>query len=97
MSSSAGGHSRPISIVDALLNPESSSLTSRKVVSDSRFHGYNGPTRSVTLHNISSPGSGAISASQDGERCVVAGRDCEVSKLWPVQLELLTVIMHIQH
>ncbi|KAI5115697.1 hypothetical protein M0805_002561 [Coniferiporia weirii] len=43
--------------------------------SDARTHGYRGPSRSVTLQNASSRGGSAISKSQDGERCVVAGKD----------------------
>ncbi|KAH8118718.1 WD40 repeat-like protein [Phellopilus nigrolimitatus] len=43
--------------------------------SDARLHGYQGPSRSVTLQNASSPGGSAISKSQDGERCVVAGKE----------------------
>ncbi|TDL29867.1 hypothetical protein BD410DRAFT_45075 [Rickenella mellea] len=41
---------------------------------DSRNHGYQGPTRSVTLPRASTSG-GTFAKSQDGMRCVVAGRE----------------------
>ncbi|KAF9235674.1 hypothetical protein BU15DRAFT_89510 [Melanogaster broomeanus] len=43
--------------------------------SDSRKHGYEGPTRSVRLHRATTSGGGAIGKSEDGVRCVVAGRE----------------------
>ncbi|KAL5487631.1 RTC1 [Sanghuangporus weigelae] len=43
--------------------------------SDSRTHGYQGPSRAVTLYAASSAGGSAISKSPDGKRCVVAGKD----------------------
>lgn len=43
--------------------------------SDSRKHGcYQGPIRSVSLARAASPGGGTIAKSEDGVRCVVAGR-----------------------
>ncbi|KZV67776.1 hypothetical protein PENSPDRAFT_610968 [Peniophora sp. CONT] len=42
--------------------------------SDSREHGYQGPTRSVRLSRASTPGGGVIAKSEDGTRCVVAGK-----------------------
>lgn len=44
--------------------------------SDQRTHGYQGPSRSVTLPSACSVGSSAVCKSQDGTRCVVAGREC---------------------
>ncbi|VDB85195.1 unnamed protein product [Peniophora sp. CBMAI 1063] len=41
---------------------------------DSREHGYQGPTRSVRLSRASTPGGGVIAKSEDGVRCVVAGK-----------------------
>jgi len=45
--------------------------------SDSRKHGYQGPLRSVCLYRATSNGGGTIAKSEDGLRCVVAGRECE--------------------
>ncbi|KLO18063.1 WD40 repeat-like protein [Schizopora paradoxa] len=73
MSNSIGSHSRPNSMPDSLLQLET--RLSRKLAADSRVHVQGGPSRSVTLHNVTSAGSGAVSASQDGERCVVVGRE----------------------
>ena len=44
--------------------------------SDARFHGYQGPVRSVSVCNASSVGGGAISRGPDRAHCVVAGREC---------------------
>lgn len=43
---------------------------------DARLHGYQGPTRTVRLPGAVSSGGGAIAKSEDGERCVVAGKEC---------------------
>jgi hypothetical protein len=47
--------------------------------SDSRKYGYQGPVRNVRLHRATTNGGGTISKSDDGLRCVVAGRECESS------------------
>ncbi len=52
-------------------------LTLPDVYSDSREHGYGGPTRHVRLPRTTSYGGGSIAKSEDGVRCVVAGRECE--------------------
>lgn len=44
--------------------------------SDSRFHGYQGPSRNVRLPRASTNGGGTVAKSEDGVRCVVAGREC---------------------
>jgi hypothetical protein len=44
--------------------------------SDSRKHGYHGPTRNVQLHRATTSGGGTMAKSEDGVRCVVAGREC---------------------
>lgn len=50
--------------------------------SDSRKHGcYQGPIRSVSLARAASPGGGTIAKSEDGVRCVVAGRACQLLAL----------------
>jgi hypothetical protein len=47
--------------------------------SDSRTHGYQGPTRKVRLARVTpSGGGGAISKSEDGVRCAVTGKECEL-------------------
>ncbi|KAI0028375.1 hypothetical protein K488DRAFT_11759, partial [Vararia minispora EC-137] len=46
------------------------------VYSDAREHGHQGPTRTVRLPRATSSGGGTIAKSEDGERCVVAGRLC---------------------
>ncbi|KAF8838899.1 hypothetical protein BDN67DRAFT_970862 [Paxillus ammoniavirescens] len=43
--------------------------------SDSRKHGYHGPTRNVQLHRATTSGGGTMAKSEDGVRCVVAGRE----------------------
>ncbi|KAG1739394.1 uncharacterized protein EDB91DRAFT_1134938 [Suillus paluster] len=43
--------------------------------SDSRKHGYQGPVRSVRSHRATTNGGGTIAKSEDGLRCVVAGRE----------------------
>ncbi|KAI0372640.1 WD40 repeat-like protein [Pilatotrama ljubarskyi] len=50
-------------------------LTLPEVFSDSREHGYRGPTRHVRLPRATSHGGGSIAKSEDGTRCVVAGRE----------------------
>ncbi|KAG2077771.1 hypothetical protein BDR04DRAFT_1064549 [Suillus decipiens] len=43
--------------------------------SDSRKYGYQGPVRNVRLHRATASGGGTIAKSDDGLRCVVAGRE----------------------
>ena len=43
---------------------------------DARLHGYQGPRRTVRLPGAASSGGGTIAKSEDGERCVVAGKEC---------------------
>ncbi|KAG0696924.1 hypothetical protein DFH29DRAFT_812461 [Suillus ampliporus] len=43
--------------------------------SDSRKHGYQGPVRGVRFHRATTNGGGTIAKSEDGLRCVVAGRE----------------------
>jgi WD repeat-containing protein 24 len=43
---------------------------------DARFLGYSGPSRSVRVSRVASSGGGAISKSDDGRRCVIAGKEC---------------------
>ncbi|OJA08915.1 hypothetical protein AZE42_07365 [Rhizopogon vesiculosus] len=43
--------------------------------SDSRKHGYQGPLRNVRLYRATTNGGGTIAKSEDGLRCVVAGRE----------------------
>ncbi|KAI0741856.1 hypothetical protein C8Q80DRAFT_1196599 [Daedaleopsis nitida] len=50
-------------------------LTLPDVYSDSREHGYRGPTRHVRLARATTNGGGSIAKSEDGVRCVVAGRE----------------------
>ncbi len=47
-----------------------------EIFSDSRTHGPGGPSRHVRIAQAASQGGGAISKSEDGLRCVVAGKDC---------------------
>ena len=47
-----------------------------EIYSDSRFHGVQGPNRHVRISQATSQGGGAIAKSEDGLRCVVAGKDC---------------------
>lgn len=46
------------------------------IYSDSRSHGPQGPARHVRIPQAASQGGGAIARSEDGLRCVVAGKDC---------------------
>lgn len=43
---------------------------------DARLHGYQGLTRTVRLPGAAVSGVGTIAKSEDGERCVVAGKEC---------------------
>ncbi|KAF8441042.1 hypothetical protein L210DRAFT_3645285 [Boletus edulis BED1] len=43
--------------------------------SDSRFHGYQGPSRNVRFPRATASGGGTVAKSDDGVRCVVAGRE----------------------
>ncbi|ESK95845.1 wd repeat-containing protein 24 [Moniliophthora roreri MCA 2997] len=49
--------------------------TSVDVPSDSRTHGYQGPTRNIRLPRACSHGGGSISKASDGQRCAVAGKE----------------------
>lgn len=44
--------------------------------SDARTHGYSGHSKTVRLPRATASGGGAIAKSEDGTRCVVAGREC---------------------
>lgn len=46
---------------------------------DARLHGYQGQTRTVRLPGTAPSGGGAIAKSEDGMRCVVAGKECVCS------------------
>ncbi|KAG1810953.1 uncharacterized protein BJ212DRAFT_1526217 [Suillus subaureus] len=46
-----------------------------ELYSDSRKYGYQGPVRNVRLHRATTNGGGTIAKSDDGLRCVVAGRE----------------------
>ncbi|KZT72008.1 hypothetical protein DAEQUDRAFT_686910 [Daedalea quercina L-15889] len=52
-----------------------SSAAHQEMYSDSRTHGYQGPTRHVRLSRVTAGGGAAIAKSEDGIRCVVAGRE----------------------
>ncbi|KAG9315433.1 hypothetical protein JVU11DRAFT_3043 [Chiua virens] len=43
--------------------------------SDSRFHGYQGPSRNVRLPRATTSAGGTIAKNEDGTKCVVAGRE----------------------
>lgn len=49
----------------------------RSRYSDSRFHGYQGPSRTVRLPRATPFGGGSVSKSEDGLRCAVAGKECQ--------------------
>ncbi|KAL6299508.1 hypothetical protein BKA93DRAFT_805989 [Sparassis latifolia] len=57
------------------LRNRSSFMAQTDLFSDSRTHGYQGPNRHVAFPRASSSGGGAIAKSEDGTRCVVAGRE----------------------
>ncbi|KAF9532667.1 hypothetical protein CPB83DRAFT_867467 [Crepidotus variabilis] len=47
-----------------------------EIYTDSRTHGYQGPSRNVRLSRVTAAGGGgAIAKSEDGTRCAVAGKD----------------------
>lgn len=49
-----------------------------EIYTDSRTHGYQGPSRNVRLSRVTAAGGGgAIAKSEDGTRCAVAGKDCK--------------------
>lgn len=65
--------------------------------SDSRKHGYQGPVRNVRLYRATTNGGGTIAKSEDGLRCVVAGRECEwfyAARHWCV-IEAIFVALRI--
>ncbi|KAK7044083.1 SEA (Seh1-associated) complex subunit [Paramarasmius palmivorus] len=45
------------------------------VPSDSRTHGYQGPTRNIRLPRACSNGGGTISKASDGQRCAIVGKE----------------------
>ncbi|KAJ8489981.1 hypothetical protein ONZ51_g2575 [Trametes cubensis] len=55
--------------------PPPFNLTLPDVYSDSREHGYRGPTRHVRLPRATAQGGGSIAKGEDNMRCVVAGRE----------------------
>lgn len=60
-----------------LLPPNSSySGSLSDLYSDARTHGYSGHSKTVRLPRATASGGGAIAKSEDGTRCVVAGREC---------------------
>ncbi|KAN0107163.1 hypothetical protein V8E52_010470, partial [Russula decolorans] len=54
----------------------SSFPSSPESYTDARLHGYQGQTRTVRLPGTAPSGGGAIAKSEDGMRCVVAGKEC---------------------
>jgi len=54
----------------------SSFPSSPEPYTDARLHGYQGQTRTVRLPGAAPSGGGAIAKSEDGMRCVVAGKEC---------------------
>lgn len=68
------------------------SLPAAGLYSDSRTHGYQGPTRNVRLPKVSSNGGGAISKSEDGVRCAVTGKECRFPLLIPCNARLIASI-----
>jgi hypothetical protein len=69
-----------------MLSPQASSqrpqrpsihiTSSSELYTDARLHGYQGQTRTVRLPGTAPSGGGAIAKSEDGMRCVVAGKEC---------------------
>ena len=76
--SNAGAANRRSS-VNTAANGNSFNLSLPEVFSDSREHGYRGPTRHVRFARATTNGGGSMAKSDDGVRCVVAGRECECS------------------
>ena len=52
------------------------SLNPFELYSDSRTHGYQGSSRNVRLGRVTPPGGGYMAKSEDGNRVVVAGKEC---------------------
>jgi hypothetical protein len=52
-----------------------------ELYTDARLHGHQGLTRTVRLPGAAASGGGAIAKSEDGERCVVAGKECVCSSM----------------
>jgi hypothetical protein len=61
---------------------------------DARLHGYQGSTRTVRLPGAAASGGGAIAKSEDGERCVVAGKECVFFDDGPVFTACRAVFIH---
>jgi len=59
--------------------------------SDSRLHGHQGPTRNVRFPRAAASGGGTVAKSEDGVRCVVAGRECSSNCPFSVR-PLLTMV-----
>ena len=76
--STAGAANRRSS-VNTAANSNNFNLSLPEVFSDSREHGYKGPTRHVRFARATTNGGGSMAKSDDGVRCVVAGRECECS------------------
>ncbi|KIL58397.1 hypothetical protein M378DRAFT_112090 [Amanita muscaria Koide BX008] len=52
-----------------------SGANAAEIYSDSRTHGYQGPSRYVRFPRVTSAGGGCIAKSEDGVRCAVAGKE----------------------
>jgi hypothetical protein len=63
--------------------------------SDSRDHGPQGPSRTVRFPRATSNGGGTISKSEDGSRCVVAGKECESRRVFSFSGDLLELALRI--
>ncbi|KAM5544402.1 hypothetical protein V8D89_002062 [Ganoderma adspersum] len=72
--SNAGAANRRSS-VNTTTNTNNFNLSLPEVFSDSREHGYKGPTRHVRFARATTNGGGSMAKSDDGVRCVVAGRE----------------------
>lgn len=52
-----------------------------EVYTDQRYHEYQGPSRTVRHPRACTVGGGAFATSEDGSRCVVAGKDGSCSSI----------------
>ena len=59
--------------------------------SDSRFHGHQGPSRNARFPRATASGGGTVAKSDDGARCVVAGRECSSNRSFSARPLLTTV------
>ncbi|KAG6830920.1 hypothetical protein H0H87_006753 [Tephrocybe sp. NHM501043] len=69
----------------------------RNVYIDSRSYNIHGPSKNVRLYRATPGGGGAISRSEDGVRCAVTGKECQLICLIHVRSAHILEALRILH